>query len=92
MVANAINPSALEAEAVDQCLQKDESEIPSYRRSWGIWVYTCHPSTWAMEVGGHSEFEITLGFRKTCLKKKGSRVWWCTPLIPALGRQRQAAF
>jgi hypothetical protein len=20
----------------------------------------------------------------------GSRAWWCTPLIPALGRQRQA--
>jgi hypothetical protein len=20
------------------------------------------------------------------------RQWWCTPLIPALGRQRQAAF
>jgi hypothetical protein len=25
-------------------------------------------------------------------KKKKSRVWWCTPLIPALGRKRQADF
>jgi hypothetical protein len=26
-------------------------------------------------------------------KEKGtSREWWCTPLIPALGRQRQANF
>jgi hypothetical protein len=24
--------------------------------------------------------------------KKNSRAWWCTPLIPALGRQRQANF
>ena len=25
-------------------------------------------------------------------KKKASQAWWCTPLIPALRRQRQADF
>jgi hypothetical protein len=25
-------------------------------------------------------------------KKKKSQAWWCTPLVPALGRQRQADF
>jgi hypothetical protein len=25
-------------------------------------------------------------------KKKTSRAWWCMPLIPALGRQRQGDF
>jgi hypothetical protein len=25
-------------------------------------------------------------------KRKGAGQWWCTPLIPALGRQRQADF
>jgi hypothetical protein len=25
-------------------------------------------------------------------KKDLSQAWWCTPLIPALGRQRQADF
>jgi hypothetical protein len=27
-----------------------------------------------------------------CLKKFSAGQWWCTPLIPALGRQRQADF
>jgi hypothetical protein len=25
-------------------------------------------------------------------KRKKNRAWWCMPLIPALGRQRQADF
>jgi hypothetical protein len=24
--------------------------------------------------------------------ERGGQAWWCTPLIPALGRQRQADF
>jgi hypothetical protein len=31
-------------------------------------------------------------FIKILVKTNLSRVWWCTPLIPALGRQRQADF
>jgi hypothetical protein len=30
--------------------------------------------------------------RVSCVKRDAHRVWWCTPLIPALGRQRQADF
>ena len=26
------------------------------------------------------------------VKKSGSRAWWCTPVIPAIGKQRQADF
>jgi hypothetical protein len=29
---------------------------------------------------------------KRIKKKKKAGQWWCTPLIPALGRQRQADF
>jgi hypothetical protein len=30
--------------------------------------------------------------RKKKQKKASSRAWWCMPLIPALGRQRQVNF
>jgi hypothetical protein len=41
--------------------------------------------------------EFSRGNRKTVVKEKcgqeaDARKWWCTPLILALGRQRQADF
>jgi hypothetical protein len=36
---------------------------------------------------------LTLGSRTSGLKiPRGAGQWWCMPLIPALGRQRQANF
>jgi hypothetical protein len=35
---------------------------------------------------------LGLGFHIYKIKNSDSWVWWCTPLIPALGRQRQADF
>jgi hypothetical protein len=48
----------------------------------------------------HREFEANLGYMRACVKKKANtskevgscREWWCTPLIPALGRQWQVDF
>jgi hypothetical protein len=37
---------------------------------------------------GSLEKELGKGLRNL----EGSRAWWCTPLIPALGRQRQTDF
>jgi hypothetical protein len=37
------------------------------------------------------KFFLRVGSRFFCLRKLNqARQWWCTPLIPALGRQRQA--
>jgi hypothetical protein len=33
---------------------------------------------------------VLFSFKKKSIKCSGQ--WWCTPLIPALGRQRQADF
>jgi hypothetical protein len=45
------------------------------------------------QTGLHSEFQDSYIVRP-CLKRKlDSRVWWWhMPLVPALGRQRQADF
>jgi hypothetical protein len=32
------------------------------------------------------------GAKSSILKKTEARLWWRTPLIPALGKQRQADF
>jgi hypothetical protein len=43
------------------------------------------------KVGSRTARAVT--WRNSVLKTKGeSRAWWCTPLIPALGRQRQVDF
>ena len=34
-------------------------------------------------------WDILYAIDKNSIKKKASWVWWCMPLIPALGRQRQ---
>jgi hypothetical protein len=36
--------------------------------------------------------EIKISFFKGRRKVEVSQVWWCTPLIPALGRQSQTDF
>jgi hypothetical protein len=45
--------------------------------------------------GNFLKFEMyikKISNNKKKLRKKDSRAWWRTPLIPALGRQRQADF
>jgi hypothetical protein len=54
----------------------------SWRREWGGLVGWEHPLGGG---GGGRKDGIWRGIR-TGLS------WWCTPLIPALGRQRQADF
>jgi hypothetical protein len=46
------------------------------------------------QPGLQSEFQDSQGYiEKPCLGKQNkSWVWWCTPLIPAFGRERQVDF
>jgi hypothetical protein len=68
-------------------------------------THTFKPSTQEAESGKSLEFEANLVYRENSRtpratqkkpyvekKKKSARQWWRTPLIPALGRQRQADF
>ena len=65
--------------------------------------HTLNPSNWEAEtVGWISEFKNNLvyrtslrtarGYPKKLYQKNIARQWWRTPLVPALGRQRQADF
>jgi hypothetical protein len=44
-----------------------------------------------MPPSGVSEESYSIPINKS-LKKEETGQWWCMPLIPALGRQRQADF
>ena len=50
--------------------------------------------TWVLEMRGHDVNSLTLKWsRKSSFSNiSGAGQWWCTPLIPALRRQRQADF
>jgi hypothetical protein len=37
-------------------------------------------------------FNSMNGTRKDCIEVYAARRWWCTPLIPALERQKQENF
>jgi hypothetical protein len=45
---------------------------------------------WDLEGAGKIKTKPKLNKNK--IKKSLARQWWCTPLIPALGRQRQVDF
>jgi hypothetical protein len=40
----------------------------------------------------NQDFVLWLNLMKNILMKRNARQWWCMPLIPALGRQRQEDF
>jgi hypothetical protein len=71
-------------------------------KAFSLKLYICllecvaqHYSTWEVEARG-SGIQDGSGVGVMCLlidaNEKTSQAWWCTPLIPALGRQRQADF
>jgi hypothetical protein len=54
---------------------------------------TITPALRRLRQNDPHKLQASLSCRRPYLKsKQGSWVWWCTPLIPALRRQRQVDF
>jgi hypothetical protein len=49
-------------------------------------------STDCSEEGPEFKSQQPHGGSQLSIMRSESRVWWCTPLIPVLGRQRQVDF
>ena len=51
----------------------------------------CNIGSWKVETDGHKLTLVRLAWAiwDPVLKERRSRAWWRTPVIPALGRQRQ---
>jgi hypothetical protein len=67
---------------------------PSYKNKRGLHQSpSCNLKGQFVASGLHSEMKHPLNSRTVAIfisnKTKQSRAWWHTPLIPALGRQRQ---
>jgi hypothetical protein len=72
-------PALLCLEGIDLLM----SSLSCGSYSFSIFSSTEFPETWG------ERFEGDISFRAECVKISQSRAWWHTPLIPALGRQRQ---
>jgi hypothetical protein len=60
-----------------------------------VYIYVCIYSLetlYGLIYYGNIDQALFEVFKYLYPKKKESWAWWCTPLIPALGRQRQADF
>jgi hypothetical protein len=55
-----------------------------------LWYSWIHFFEWCVSCGAcvkHGKCDVMLEYRHC-----RGQAWWCTPLIPALGRQRQVDF
>ena len=52
-------------------------------------AHACNPSTWEAETGLRFETRLSYLARPCFRIKKNRPVWWCTLVIPVLGRLRQ---
>jgi hypothetical protein len=91
-----------------QCGTSEIDRLYKHVESWAWWCKLLIPALGRQrqadfrvrgQPGLQSEFQDSQGYtEKPCLKKtktktkKPCRVWWHTPLIPQLGRQRQVDF